>query len=77
MCMLCDVEERSLKHCCTGNAISVTYSECVSVALGTGTQSACAILSSVACPALQYFFPHYLINGTIFEKKLLNTKCVF
>jgi hypothetical protein len=23
------------------------------------------------------FFPHYLINGTIFEKKLLNTKCVF
>jgi hypothetical protein len=23
------------------------------------------------------FFPHYLINGTIFEKKLLNTKSVF
>ena len=23
------------------------------------------------------FFPHYLINGTIFEKKLLNTRCVF
>jgi hypothetical protein len=22
-------------------------------------------------------FPHYLSNGTIFEKKLLNTKCVF
>ena len=22
-------------------------------------------------------FPHYLINGTIFEKELLNTKCVF
>jgi hypothetical protein len=21
-------------------------------------------------------FPHYLINGTIFEKRLLNTKCV-
>jgi hypothetical protein len=37
---------------------------------------ACAILSSVACAALQYF-PHYLINGTIFEKKKLNTKCVF
>jgi len=30
----------------------------------------------VACPALQYF-PHYLLNGTISEKKgLLNTKCV-
>ena len=30
------------------------------------------------CPAPLYnIFPHYLINGTILEKKLLNTKCVF
>ena len=29
-------------------------------------------------PARFYnILPHYLINGTIFEKKLLNTKCVF
>jgi hypothetical protein len=46
------------------------------------------VLSSVTCPALPYchlwparlyhIFPHYLISGTIFEKKkLLNTKCVF
>jgi hypothetical protein len=29
-------------------------------------------------PAPLYsIFPHYLINGTIFEKKLLNTKCAF
>ena len=26
---------------------------------------------------LYKIFPHYLINGMIFEKKLLNTKCVF
>jgi hypothetical protein len=26
---------------------------------------------------LYHIFPHYLINGTSFEKKLLNTKCVF
>jgi len=26
---------------------------------------------------LYHIFPHYLINDTIFEKKLLNTKCVF
>ena len=26
---------------------------------------------------LYSIFPHYLINGTIFEKMLLNTKCVF
>jgi hypothetical protein len=29
-------------------------------------------MSSVACPAVQYF-----INGTIIRKKVLNTKCVF
>jgi len=28
----------------------------------------CSIFSSVACPAL-HFYPHYLIKGTIFEKK--------
>jgi len=30
---------------------------------------ACARLSSVTCPTVQPFFPQYLINGTIFEKK--------
>ena len=30
----------------------------------------------VVCQALPYF-PHYLIYGTIFRKKLLNIKCVF
>jgi hypothetical protein len=34
------------------------------------------ILLSVACLVLP-FFPHYLINGTIFGRKLWNTKCVF
>ena len=28
-------------------------------------------------PRSTIFFSHYLINGTIFEKKSLNTKCVF
>ena len=38
---------------------------------------ACSTLSSVACPALNYF-PLYAINGTILKKKqLLNIKCVF
>ena len=39
-------------------------------------QCACAILSSVVCPAKQIFFPHYLMIGKIFEIKLLNIKCV-
>jgi hypothetical protein len=39
-------------------------------------QCACAILSSVACPVLQYF-PHYLINGKILEKVIIAHKmCV-
>ena len=40
-------------------------------------QCTCAILPSVACPALKDF-PHNLINDTIFEKKKsLNIKCMF
>jgi len=41
-------------------------------------QCACVILSSVACLAVLYhIIPHYLINDTTFEKKLLNIKRVF
>jgi len=35
-----------------------------------------SVFSSVAWLAVPYF-PHYLINGTIFENKLLNIICVF
>jgi hypothetical protein len=52
-------------------AISITYSECVSVALVIqhAKRMRRIILSSVACLAVPYFFPHYLINGTIFGTK--------
>ena len=30
---------------------------------------ACVVSSSVACLAVLQFFPHYLVNGTIIEKK--------
>jgi len=49
-----NIEMRSRNHCCPGKATSITYSECLFVALGI-QECACAILSSVACPALQYF----------------------
>jgi len=41
-------------------------------------QCACAMLSSVACPALlvQYFL-QYLINGAVFGNKVLNMECEF
>jgi len=34
-------------------------------------------LSSVACPAVNFIFPHYLIKGTIFEKVIENKMCFY
>jgi hypothetical protein len=47
---------RSRNHLSRGKAISVTYSECVSVALLSSMQWTCTILLSVACPGLKYFY---------------------
>jgi hypothetical protein len=50
--------------------LSITYSEYVPVALGI--QHAMRMRSIAICvlPALQYFFfPRYVINGTIFKKR--------
>jgi predicted transcriptional regulator len=50
-------ETRSHNHCCCGKAISITYSECVSVALVIqhAKRMRRIILSSVVCPAVPYF----------------------
>jgi len=49
--------------------MSITYSECVYVALGV--QNTMCVGHIVICGLLRstIFIPHYLINGTIFEKK--------
>jgi hypothetical protein len=44
-----------LNHCCSGDAISIAYSECVSVALGIQQAMRMRQLSSVAFPTLLYF----------------------
>jgi len=63
-------------HCCSRKAVSITYSECVFVALGT--QHAMSMGHIVMCPALLYnITPHYLINCTIFGKKIIEHKIVF
>jgi len=64
-----NTEVRSCKHCHSGKAISIIYSDCVFLDLGIqhATHIRHIILSSVACLALQYFstLPH---SGTIFKK---------
>jgi hypothetical protein len=47
-------EARSCNHCCSGKAISITYSECVFVALDIQHAMHMRHLESVACPAVQY-----------------------
>jgi hypothetical protein len=42
-----DIETRSRNHCCRGEAISITYSECVFVALFI--QHATRMLNIAAC----------------------------
>ena len=52
-----DNQSRSRKHSCRGKAISITYSQCVSVTLVIQyvMRTRLIILSSVAYPGLPYF----------------------
>ena len=52
-----NVEQRSCCHCCSAKTISITYSECVFETLGIqhAMRMRRIVLSSVACPAVQYF----------------------
>ena len=73
-----NIEGRSYNHCCSGKAMSVTYCECLFVALSIqhAMRMRHAIVSSMACLAERYFslLSHY---NMIFGKKMLNKKCVF
>jgi hypothetical protein len=70
-------DRRSSNHCWSGKAMSITQPECVFVASVSSMWCACAVFSSVVCPAIQYFstFSHkrHDFRG---GKKLLNIKCV-
>jgi len=56
-------------------SIILVYCECVCLVI----QHAMRMRNVVICGQSRstVFFQHYFINGTIFEKMLLNTKCVF
>ena len=50
-----NVETRSCTHCRSAKAITITYSDCVFLALGIQqAMRMCSIILSVACPALQF-----------------------
>jgi hypothetical protein len=79
MYVLRNNEARSRNNWCLGKAVSITYSECVSVALVTqhANRKPRIILSSVACPAVQYLSALSNKRHDFREKKLFNIKCVF
>jgi len=62
-----------------GKAVSITYSECVSVALVIQYSMRTRPIFICALSGSTKFFPLYLINDKIFEKKvvLLNVSCEF
>jgi len=65
-----NVEARSPSHCCSGNAINITYSARVFGALDlqhAKRMRRIIVISCTYCPTV--FFPHSLINGKIFAKK--------
>ena len=70
-------EVRTLSTCYHGKAVSITYSECVSIALVIqhSTRVPGIILTSVACLILSYFstLPHKLHD--LGGGDLLNTGC--
>jgi hypothetical protein len=65
-----NIEARSCNHCCSGNAVSITYSEFVYADLRI--QHAMRMHHAVricGLPGSAIFFTNYLINGTV-KKKL-------
>ena len=53
-------------NCCSGKAVGITQPECVFIALGI--QRAMWMRHVIrGLPRSAIFFPHYLINGTIFR----------
>ena len=59
-----------------GKAVSITQPVCAFAGLCYPPSNTCGPYLSPA-PLYKFFFPRYLLNCTIFEKMLLNIKCLF
>ena len=73
-----NIEARSCNHGCSGTSISITYSECVFVALRCPACNGHSPYCHLWPTRLYNSFLHFLVNGSIFEKKKkLNVQCAF
>jgi hypothetical protein len=72
-----NIEVGSTNHCCSGEVISITYSEPVFVALVIQHAKRARHIVNCGLSGPTIFCPHYLINGTTFGKKVLTIKRVF
>jgi len=72
-----NIEALSSNHCCSRKTMSITYCKCVFVALVIQHAKCMRCVMLHLTVRFYYIFPHYLINGTIFQNKLLNTQCLF
>jgi hypothetical protein len=76
MCVERNFEARSYNHCCSGKALRIAYSECVSVAFGIQHVMRMRRVVIGSLLAVLYFsiFSHKRHD---FQKQLLNVKCGF
>jgi len=69
-----NIEARSRNHCCHQRTKSITYSVALVI---QHVKPMPHIILHLWPDRLYHIFPHYLNNGTIFEKKIQHKMCVF
>ena len=71
-----NIEARLFNHCCSGKAMRITRPVCV-CSLRYPACNVQAPYYQLWSASLYNIFPHYLINDTIFGKKVIEHKIVF